>query len=82
MWERQTFTMLPHGSHDLVPAITLHFLVAIESAERLDQQVRDDLVEDDVPRFAGPRNLIDVEDAIVLFIIEVEKALNAFFCLA
>src|SRR5262245_41208144 len=66
--------MLPQGDHYLVPAIALHFLVAVERPVWFDQQVRADLVEDDMPGFARAGYLIDVEDAIVHFVIEVEQA--------
>src|SRR4051812_15927401 len=33
-----------------------------------------DLVEDDVPGFAGPGDFVNVEDLVILFIIETEEA--------
>ena len=55
----------------------LHFLMHVERPERLDQQVRDDLVEDDVPGFAGPWDLVDVEDLVVgVFVVEVDQSVQ------
>src|SRR5208337_1706245 len=72
--QRQALTMFIQGRHDPVPAVRLHFNMHIEGLERFDQQVRHDLVEDDVPGFAGPWDFVDVQDFVILCVIEIEEA--------
>ena len=51
----------------------LYIPMKVKSLERFGEQVRHDLVEDDVPGFAGPWDFVNVQDCIILPIVETEQ---------
>ena len=65
--------MLAESRDDPLPAIACQIMVDVVGAIRFDQQPRHDRVEYRVPWFTEARNLVDVMDAFVILVAEVQQ---------